>query len=446
MSATLKERDSFILYNDKSEKGLACNQTSVSGAVSQRACVYCGARVVLNPVADAVHIVHGPIGCASYTWDIRGSLSSGSELYRNSYSTDLGERDIIFGGEDKLKAAIDEAVKTLNPSVIFVYATCVVGIIGDDIGGICRAAEKQYGIRVIPVSSSGFAGTKTSGYKAACDAIMELMGEPEPECERDPLTFNYMGDFNLAGELWILKNYFDEIGIDVIATITGDGRCDDLMRAKGAAHNIIQCAGSMHYLASRMEDRYSIPYTQVSFFGLDDTTESLEEIARLTGSDTVMERVQRLVARKKAEVEPILDRYRARLAGKTAAIYVGGGFKAISLIKQFNSLGIKTVMVGTQTGRPSEYETIKFLSDMGTVILDDANPSELKHFITEKGADILVGGVKERPLAFKLGVAFIDHNHERKHPLAGFEGAVNFAKEVDLTVNSPVWGMAREGF
>ena len=347
---------------------------------------------------------------------------SGSELYRNSYSTDLGESDIIFGGEDKLRAAIDEAVVTLDPGVIFVYATCVVGIIGDDIGGICRAAERQYGIRVIPVSSSGFAGTKTSGYKAACDAIMELMGEPEPEPEpeRDPLTFNYMGDFNLAGELWILKNYFDEIGIRMIATITGDGRCEDLMRAKSAAHNIIQCAGSMHYLASRMEERYGIPYTQVSFFGLDDTTESLEEIARLTGSGAVMERVQALVARKKAEVEPILDHYRERLSGRTAAIYVGGGFKAISFIKQFNSLDIKTVMVGTQTGRPSEYETIKFLSDMGTVILDDANPSELKHFITEKGADILVGGVKERPLAFKLGVAFVDHNHERKHPLAGF--------------------------
>ncbi|MCH4200571.1 MAG: nitrogenase iron-molybdenum cofactor biosynthesis protein NifE, partial [Clostridium tyrobutyricum] len=49
------------------------------------------------------------------------------------------------------------------------------------------------------------------------------------------------------------------------------------------------------------------------------------------------------------------------------------------------------------------------------------------------------GGVKERPLAYKLGVAFCDHNHERKHILAGFGGAVNFAKEIDLTVNSPVW-------
>ena len=29
-----------------------------------------------DPIADALHVVHGTIGCASYTWDIRGALSS----------------------------------------------------------------------------------------------------------------------------------------------------------------------------------------------------------------------------------------------------------------------------------------------------------------------------------------------------------------------------------
>jgi nitrogenase molybdenum-cofactor synthesis protein NifE len=73
------------------------------------------------------------------------------------------------------------------------------------------------------------------------------------------------------------------------------------------------------------------------------------------------------------------------------------------------------------------------------VVLDDANPTELEKFMIEGGADILVGGVKERPLAYKLGVAFCDHNHERKHPLAGFVGVRNFAEEINASMNSPVW-------
>jgi nitrogenase molybdenum-cofactor synthesis protein NifE len=62
----------------------------------------------------------------------------------------------------------------------------------------------------------------------------------------------------------------------------------------------------------------------------------------------------------------------------------------------------------------------------------------------QTGADILVGGVKERPLAYKLAVAFCDHNHERKQPLAGYDGAVNFAKEINMTINSPVWKLLKE--
>ena len=105
---------------------------------------------------------------------------------------------------------------------------------------------------------------------------------------------------------------------------------------------------------------------------------------------------------------------------------------------------METVMVGTQTGRPEEYETIRRLADTDTVILDDANPTELEHFMRERGADILVGGVKERPLAYKLGVSFLDHNHERKHPLCGFEGSINFAKEAYESMLSPVWDIVRE--
>jgi nitrogenase molybdenum-cofactor synthesis protein NifE len=56
-----------------------------------------------------------------------------------------------------------------------------------------------------------------------------------------------------------------------------------------------------------------------------------------------------------------------------------------------------------------------------------------------------VGGVKERPLAYKLGIAFVDHNHDRKHPLAGFDGAANFAREVYTTVCSPVWNAVNGG-
>lgn len=443
--SVLEERKASI--SDKSEhgRGICCERESVSGAVSQRACVYCGARVVLNPITDAYHIVHGPIGCASYTWDIRGSLTSGASTYRNSFSTDLRETDIVFGGEKKLSAAIDELMEKAEPApkLIFVYATCIAGVIGDDIEAVCRAAAKKYSIRVIPVKAPGFSGTKPQGYKLACDAIMALILPGINQSKR--FGVNILGDYNLAGETWIIRSYLEEIGIPVISTITGDASYEKLMRAPTAVLNLVQCAGSSTYLAERMYSEMDIPYIKVSFFGIEDTTASLFRVADALGKPEISAKAREFAKSRTSEVVPVIEKYKPYLEGKRAAIFVGGGFKAISLIRQFNELGMKTVVAGTQTGKKDEYEIISALADGEAVILDDANPAELERFMLEKQADILVGGVKERPLAYKLGIAFCDHNHERKHPLAGFEGIENFVREVHTTINSPVWKYVKEG-
>ncbi|SEJ51753.1 nitrogenase molybdenum-cofactor synthesis protein NifE [Propionispira arboris] len=437
----LEERKESILVKDHCSgngKGIQCETQSVSGAVSQRACVYCGARVVLNPITDAYHIVHGPIGCASYTWDIRGSLSSGSDIYRNSFSTDLRELDVIFGGEKKLTAAIDEIVALHKPKLIFVYATCIVGVIGDDIEAVCKAASTKYNLCVIPIKAPGFSGTKTLGYKMACNAIMEVI-KPHVQAGQIKKGINILGDFNLAGEMWIIKNYFDKIGVKVVSTITGDASYDTLIQASTAELNIVQCAGSSTYLATRMEEELNIPYIKVSFFGVEDTTSSLLRVAQAVGDAETLARTETFVQEQSKIAQEFLEKYKRNFIGKKAAIYVGGGFKAISLIRQFNEMGIKTVVVGTQTGKKEDYDIIESLVEDDTVILDDTNPAELEKFMKEKEADILVGGVKERPLAYKLGIAFCDHNHERKHALGGYEGVINFTQEVNLTMNSPVW-------
>jgi nitrogenase molybdenum-cofactor synthesis protein NifE len=446
MDLIIKEREKSIFYNQKQkENAFQCDKESISGTVSQRACVYCGARVVLNPITDAYHIVHGPIGCASYTWDIRGSLSSGEEIFRNSFSTDLREKDIIFGGAKKLENAIEEIFKEYSPKLIFIYSTCIVGVIGDDVEAVCKQAEKKFGIRVISVKSPGFAGHKSMGYKAACNALISLMGENRKVTRSERIKgVNFLGDFNLSGEMWILTGYLRKIGITVVSKITGDSNYEELLEAPKAALNIVQCAGSMTYLARRMEELYDIPFINISFFGIEDTILSLLQIADCLGDSKIKNSVKELILEEKIKIKEELDYYRKKLQGKKAAIYVGGGFKAISLIKQFKDLGMETVIVGTQTGKKDDYDTIRNISEEGTIILDDTNPYELEKFMKEMGADILVGGVKERPLAYKLGIAFCDHNHERKHPLCGFEGAVNFAKEIDLSINSNVWNVIRE--
>ncbi len=441
MIEILDERRQQVYEKGKESGAMACEKASLAGSVSQRACVFCGSRVVLYPIADAIHLVHGPVGCAAYTWDIRGSLSSGPELHRLSFSTDLQEKEVIYGGEQKLYTALTELIATYHPKAAFVYATCIVGLIGDDVQAVCRRVEKENNIPVLPVHSEGFKGTKKDGYRAACEALYQLIGKDD-ETPVSSRAINILGDFNLAGETWIIKEYYRQMGIEVVSCMTGDGRVAEIGRSHRAALNVVQCSGSMTYLAKMMEDSHGIPYRRVSYFGIEDTAQALYDVARHFDDPAILEKTEELVRNEVNRIYPIVASYRRVLDGRKAAIYVGGSFKAFSLVKALRHLGIQSVVVGSQTGNKEDYEYLQEICDEGTIIVDDANPLELSRFITEKGVDLLIGGVKERPIAYKMGVAFCDHNHERKIALAGFEGMLNFCKEVHDSIMSPVWEFA----
>jgi nitrogenase molybdenum-cofactor synthesis protein NifE len=438
MSKYIKDRTSQIVTIGEDQHDLACEKKSVAGSVSQRACVFCGSRVVLYPIADALHLVHGPIGCAAYTWDIRGAMSSGPQLHRLSFSTDLREKDVVFGGEKKLYNALTELIDSYKPEAVFIYSTCIVGVIGDDVEAVARQLTKETGVDVIPVMSEGFKGTKKDGYKAACDALMTIVGTND-DYVAPKYSINILGDFNLAGELWILAEYYKKIGVDIIACLTGDGRVEQVRKCHKASLNVVQCSGSMMHVAKEMEKKYDIPFKKVSYFGIEDMSDALYEVAQHFNDPELMANARALVSEELAKLIPALQPYREKLQGKKAAIYVGGAFKAISLVKALRLLGMETVVVGSQTGNKDDYNLLQKICDKGTVIVDDSNPNELSDFVKQTGADLFIGGVKERPIAYKLGLGFCDHNHERKEALAGYVGMLNFAKEVYASVCSPVW-------
>jgi nitrogenase molybdenum-cofactor synthesis protein NifE len=222
--------------------------------------------------------------------------------------------------------------------------------------------------------------------------------------------------------------------------MTGDGRVDQIRRSHGATLNVVQCSGALTFLAEMMQEKYGTPYIRASYFGIDDMAKALYDVAEhFPDHPQIMEWTRQIVRDEIGAIMPELNRIKADLAGKRAAIYVGGAFKAFSLIKALRYLGMSVVLVGSQTGNKSDYATLQEMCDDGTIILDDANPLELSKYIIEKKADLFIGGVKERPIAFKMGIGFCDHNHERKIPLAGFAGMLQFAREVHTSVTSPVW-------
>jgi nitrogenase molybdenum-cofactor synthesis protein NifE len=195
----------------------------------------------------------------------------------------------------------------------------------------------------------------------------------------------------------------------------------------------------MTYLAKWMQQEYGIPYLTISFFGIEDLSLTLRKTAEYFGSEEIKKKAEEILETETNRIMPEISRVRERVNGKKAAIYMGGPAKALTLIKGFSELGMEVVIIGTQTGKKEDYEQISYSVRDGTVIVDDANPLELAELLVKQQADLMVAGVKERFIAYKLGIAFCDFNHDRVVEFEGFDGFVNFAREVDASINSPVW-------
>ncbi|HEY3308341.1 MAG TPA: bifunctional nitrogenase iron-molybdenum cofactor biosynthesis protein NifEN [Desulfuromonadaceae bacterium] len=419
---------------------------SEPGEGTERSCAYDGARVVLMPITDVIHLVHGPIACAGNSWDNRGARSSGSQLYRRGFTTEMLENDVIFGGEKKLyKAIIELSDRYPEARAIFVYATCVTAMTGDDVEAVCEAANKKISIPVIPVNTPGFIGDKNIGNRLAGEILFKyVIGTAEPEYTTD-YDINLIGEYNIAGDLWGMLPLFDKLGIRVLSCFSGDARFEDLRYAHRAKLNIIICSKSLTNLAKKMQKTYGMPYLEESFYGMTDTAKALRDIARelddlVNGLEkrVMQDRVEKLLAEEEDFCRQRIAPFRVRLEGKKAVLFTGG-VKTWSMVNALRELGVEILAAGTQNSTLEDFYRMKGLMHKDAKIIEDTSTAGLLAVMREKMPDLIVAGGKTKFLALKTKTPFLDINHGRSHPYAGYEGMVTFAKQLDMTVNNPIW-------
>lgn len=420
---------------------------SEPGEGTERSCAYDGARVVLMPITDVIHLVHGPIACAGNSWDNRGARSSGSQLYRRGFTTEMLENDVIFGGEKKLYKAILELAERYagQAKAMFVYATCVTAMTGDDIEAVCKAATEKVSIPIIPVNTPGFIGDKNIGNRLAGEIMFKhVIGTAEPEVLGD-YPINLIGEYNIAGDLWAMLPLFERLGIQILSCFCGDAKFADLRYAHRAKLNVIICSKSLTNLAKKMQKNYGMPYIEESFYGMTDTAKALRDIAReldnaVNGLEkrTMQDRVEKLIAEEEAICLDRIAPYREKLQGKRAVLFTGG-VKTWSMVNSMRELGIEILAAGTQNSTLEDFYRMKGLMHKDAKIIEDTSTAGLLAVMREKMPDLIVAGGKTKFLALKTKTPFLDINHGRSHPYAGYEGMITFAKQLDLTVNNPIW-------
>ena len=498
-----RKRAKQIVVNKVAPDGtvpeIGSNVRTVPGLISQRGCCYAGCKgVVLGPTRDIINITHGPIGCGFYSWLTRrnqtdpDSTPDGHNFMPYCFSTDMQEEEIIFGGEKKLKLAIQEAYDNFHPKAIAVFSTCPVGLIGDDVHSVCREMKAKLGINVFGFSCEGYKGvSQSAGHHIANNGIFTHVVGTDDTVRPGDYKINMLGEYNIGGDAFEIERLFDLCGFTLISTYSGNSSIDKFANSHTADLNLIMCHRSINYVAEMMEKKYGVPWIKINFIGAEATAKSLRKMAAYFEDQKLIDRVEAVIAAELPAVEKAAAEIRPRTEGKRAMLFVGGS-RAHHYQELFAELGMQTLSAGYEFAHRDDYEGRRVLPDIkvdadsrnieelvvapdaekykprkdevaaraleekglefsgyagmmpemadGALVIDDISQHETEKMIAMFKPDIFCAGIKEKYVIQKMGVPLKQlHSYDYGGPYAGFQGAVNFYKEIDRMVNSRIW-------
>ncbi|TCT15306.1 Mo-nitrogenase MoFe protein subunit NifD precursor [Natranaerovirga pectinivora] len=496
-SKVMKNRKKHIIIKDSNEKQeIAANTRAIPGIITNRGCCYAGCKgVVVGPIIDMVHIVHGPVGCSYYAWNTRrnkGKIREGGKNFLEyCFTTDMQESDIVFGGEKKLAKAIDEAVELFKPNAISISATCPVGLIGDDINQIAKQAQQKHGIPVLAFNCEGYKGvSQSAGHHIANNKLMKDIVGTNDEEVIGKYKINLLGEYNIGGDEWEISRILNKVGYKVVTTMTGNSTYEEIARAHQADLNLVQCHRSINYIAEMIEIKYGAPWMKVNFIGVESMSTTLRHIAKYFGDEDLMAKTEEVIAEETEELLQEMATYKEKCEGKTAVLFVGGS-RAHHYQGLLKEMGIETIVAGYEFGHRDDYEGRDIIPDIkldadtrnieeitvekdeqkynlripedrlealkkeiplgdyagmikdmedGTVLIDDLNHFETEMIIKALKPAFFGSGVKDKYMIQKMGVYSKQmHSYDYSGPYAGYRGAANFARDVVAGIFTPAW-------
>lgn len=496
-----RKRAKQIMINEALENEtpeITANVRTTPGIITMRGCTYAGCKgVIMGPTRDIVNLVHGPIGCSFYAWLTRRNQTDagtdGANYINYCFSTDMQEQDIIFGGEKKLAEAVQEIYDLMHPKSIAIFATCPVGLIGDDIHTIAKNMKKKLGdCNVYAFSCEGYKGvSQSAGHHIANNQVFRhIVGEDDTPTEGE-FKINLLGEYNIGGDGFEIDRILKKCGITNIATFSGNSTYEQFATAHQADLNAVMCHRSINYVADMLETKFGIPWVKVNFIGANATAKSLRKIAAYFEDQKLIDRVEAVIKAEMPDVEKTITEVRFRTEGKTAMLFVGGS-RAHHYQELFREMGMKIISAGYEFAHRDDYEGRQVLPnlkvdadsrnieeivveadetrfnprktpaqlaaledaglkfkhydglapemDEGTLIIDDLNQYEAEKLVELMKPDIFCAGIKEKFSIMKLGVPMKQlHSYDSGGPYAGFKGAVNFYEEIDRLTSSEVW-------
>lgn len=218
-------------------------------------------------IERAIPIVHAGPGCSSKLY---GGLSFRNGFQGSSYAggnaipcTNMGEQDVVFGGEAKLRDIIDGALKVLDGDLYVVLTGCTADLVGDDTGHVVGEFRER-GVPIVHASTGGFKGTSFLGHELVVRAIIEQFLEPAAEKQSDLVNVfsvvPYQDTF-WNGNLQAIHDLLAKIGLRAnILFGHGSGGVEAWKQVSAARFNLVLSPWTGLSIAELLEERFGTPF------------------------------------------------------------------------------------------------------------------------------------------------------------------------------------------
>ena len=414
-------------------------------------CVLAGINSVLGAIDRVCPIYHsGPGCCMQTTAADQGQSGHKSSRFVSSVSlpsTNMLEKEVVFGGTEKLRTTVQGAIDIIDSDAYFVLTGCTAGIIGDDIVSVTEEFQDK-GYSVYPIETPGFVGDSNLGYETVWTTMINQV--IEEDVPKDDKLVNIFGiipyhDPFWSGALEEIDRILSALGLKVNTFFTKHQGIETIRKCSGAALNIIINPWLFKGPAKKMEQKFGIPSIRVPglFVGATDTTKFVRQVAEAMHLD--QEIVDKVIA---AEEEYVYD-YLAQSVG-------GVSWKRFAVVADANNaVGITRYLANDFSFTPvlvivseplfrqedkdrivAQIEDLEYAKPPKVIFASDQY--EINQALREEEEEItlLIGSSNEREVALEKDIQFILAAFPMNERLvfnrtyAGYRGSLTFTEDL----------------
>ncbi|AGY74644.1 nitrogenase component 1 [Clostridium autoethanogenum] len=377
-------------------------------------------------------------------------------------SSNIYEKEVIFGGEDKLRKLIESSFKVLDADLFVVMTGCIPDTVGDDVGAVVSEFQDK-GLPVVYAETGGFKGNNFIGHELVTEAIIDqYVGD-----YKGPLKKGLVNVWSLLpyhntfwrGDLAEIKRILEGVGLEVNILFGHEsGGVSEWQNIKKAQFNLVLSPWLGLKTAEHLKEKYGQPYLHIPTIpiGAKETSSFLRKVVDFAGinKNKAEEFIEREERKYYEYLEDFSDFYAEYWWGLPAKFAVVGDSAYNLAVTKFliNQLGLIPAKQIITDNPPERYrdlirEQYRNIADDVSIDVEFEEDSYIIHDKIRKTdfghkPPIIFGTTWERDLAKELKGFIVEIGFPASYEVVisksyvGYRGALTLLEKIYTTIVS----------